>query len=61
MFFHTSTIVRSKRNQIICLRDEQGVWQSDLEVLKSMIIEFHKELNGREDREINGLRWRIGY
>lgn len=43
-FFHTSTLVRRRRNKIDELRDDVGQWISDGETLKDMAVQYYKEL-----------------
>ncbi|XP_074290991.1 uncharacterized protein LOC141617725 [Silene latifolia] len=37
-FFHLSTIIRRKKNQIECLQDDQGNWIWDHSTVKQMVI-----------------------
>lgn len=39
-FFHTTTMIRRKRNKIETLKREDGEWAYDVQALKEMAIDF---------------------
>lgn len=43
-FFHTSTIVRRKRNHIKTLKLDNGEWSSDQESIQNHVISYFKDL-----------------
>lgn len=48
-FFHTSTIIRRRRNRIDLLRDEDDRWVSDRVELEELAIKYFKRLYSLED------------
>ncbi|XP_019091097.1 PREDICTED: uncharacterized protein LOC109128707 [Camelina sativa] len=48
-FFHTSTIIRRRRNHIDSLKDDEGKWISDPQVLEKLAIEFFTRLYSVND------------
>lgn len=40
-FFHTSTLVRRRRNRIDSLMKSEGVWVEGKEAFKNMAVEFY--------------------
>ncbi|CAA7036129.1 unnamed protein product [Microthlaspi erraticum] len=51
-FFHTSTIVRRRRNRIEMLKNEEGVWLSDALELKRLAIEYFQRLYSLHDVDL---------
>lgn len=47
-YFHTSTIVKRRRNKITSLCTEEGNWISDDEALKSLAVNFYSNLYTEE-------------
>lgn len=43
-FFHTSTIVRRRRNKTEALKNDEGLWIYEAECLKSTIQDFFKSI-----------------
>lgn len=43
-YFHTSTIIRRRRNKIKMLRDDEGRWISDASELEQLAVEYYKRL-----------------
>lgn len=43
-FFHTSTIVRRRRNTVESLKNEAGVWVEEKNELKELVLSFYKGL-----------------
>lgn len=43
-FFHTSTLIRRRRNRIICLQDGEGSWVTDQEQLRDMALHYYSSL-----------------
>lgn len=43
-FFHTTTLVRRRRNRVDSLMNEEGVWVSDGLELKNLALDFYKKL-----------------
>lgn len=58
IFFHTSTVVRRRRNKIHMLMDNEGRWVEGKEELKQMAVEFYSNLfksnSSRRSAFING-------
>lgn len=48
-YYHLKTITRRRRNQILMLRNEQGDWVEDEDVLKSMVNGFYINLFSVEE------------
>lgn len=49
-FFHTSTLVRGKRNSVEALKDDSGWWVTEKEELKVMTSNFFRNLYSTEDQ-----------
>lgn len=49
-FFHTSTLVRRRRNRVEILQDENRVWVKDGELLKNMEVEYFPDLFKEDTR-----------
>ncbi|KAF7829553.1 ribonuclease H [Senna tora] len=47
-FFHTSTMIRRRRNKIEALKDDQGEWIYNAESLKNMAVQFYGNLYGND-------------
>lgn len=43
-YYHTATIIRRRRNQIVSLKRDDGSWTDNQEELKDMMIEFFRKL-----------------
>ncbi|KAL4298891.1 hypothetical protein AHAS_Ahas17G0046200 [Arachis hypogaea] len=43
-YYHTKTIIRRRRNKILKLRDDSGVWMEDHEALKSHVCQYFQNL-----------------
>lgn len=43
-FFHTSTVVRRRRNRIHCLKDNDGNWVEDKDELRAMAVDYYTRL-----------------
>lgn len=52
-YYHTSTIVRSKRNKIEMLKDEDGRWIDQSEELEKLAIAYYRRLYSTEDLNMN--------
>ncbi|CAA7036501.1 unnamed protein product [Microthlaspi erraticum] len=50
-FFHTSTIIRRRKNRIDMLRNEAGEWTTDEKEMESLAIAYFKRLYSMEDVE----------
>ena len=50
-FFHTSTIIRRRKNMIEKLKDEQGQWLTDGEELEKLVIAYYRRLYSLDDVE----------
>lgn len=48
-FFHTSTVIRRRKNRIEMLKKDDGSWVSDREELEQLAIEYYKRLYSMED------------
>ena len=48
-FFHLSTIIRHKRNNIDAIRDEQGAWIMETESIRSLFLNSFKNLFKQEE------------
>ncbi|KAL8137127.1 hypothetical protein V2J09_003128 [Rumex salicifolius] len=48
-FFHTSTVIRRRRNRIEMLRDDDGSWVSDASALESMVTQYYQRLYSMDD------------
>ncbi|KAL8171581.1 hypothetical protein V2J09_023385 [Rumex salicifolius] len=43
-FFHTSVVIRRRRNRISTLKDSSGNWITDSDMLESMVVDYFAEL-----------------
>lgn len=50
-FFHTSTIIRRKRNRIDMLKNEEGSWITNATELENLANEYYKRLYSMADVE----------
>ncbi|CAA7017011.1 unnamed protein product [Microthlaspi erraticum] len=48
-FFHTSTIIRRRRNRIEMLKNDEGTWLSDKSELEGLAVEYYRRLYSMED------------
>lgn len=48
-FFHTSTIIRRRKNRIEMLRADDGRWVSDKQQLEALAVSYYKRLYSMED------------
>ncbi|KAG7579386.1 Ribonuclease H domain [Arabidopsis thaliana x Arabidopsis arenosa] len=48
-FFHTSTIIRRRRNRIEMLRDDDGRWISSSQDLEKLATDYYRKLYSMED------------
>lgn len=48
-FFHTSTVIRRRRNHIETLRNDEDKWVSDIEELESMAVQYFTRLYSLEN------------
>ncbi|KAG7558925.1 Ribonuclease H-like superfamily [Arabidopsis thaliana x Arabidopsis arenosa] len=48
-FFHTSTVIRRRRNKIEMLKDGEGRWVSDKEELEKLAVEYYLKLYSLEE------------
>lgn len=48
-FFHTSTVIRRRRNRIKMLKADDGSWVTDTVALENMTIEYYRCLYSMED------------
>lgn len=48
-FFHTSTIIRRRRNRIEMLKNDDGEWISNVQELEKLAIEYYRRLYSMED------------
>jgi len=48
-YFHTSTIIRRRKNRIEMLKDDDGNWISNAEELESLAIQYYKRLYSLDD------------
>ncbi|KAG7585751.1 Pentatricopeptide repeat [Arabidopsis thaliana x Arabidopsis arenosa] len=48
-FFHTSTIIRRRRNRIEMLKNDEGNWISDAQELENHAIDYYKRLYSLEN------------
>lgn len=56
-FFHTSTIIRRKKNKILALKDSNGEWIYDQDVLVGMVRTFYLNLFSQDvQRSCNGVQ-----
>lgn len=50
-YFHTSTIIRRKRNRIESLKNDDGVWVTDGADLEKMAVDYFTRLYSLDDVE----------
>ena len=43
-YFHLSAIIKRRRNKIEALQNAEGVWESNPEVVKSMVLNYYTSL-----------------
>ncbi|KAG7547784.1 Ribonuclease H domain [Arabidopsis suecica] len=48
-YFHTSTIIRRRKNRIEALKNEEGQWVSDKQQLEQLAINYYQRLYSMED------------
>ncbi|CAA7044678.1 unnamed protein product [Microthlaspi erraticum] len=48
-FFHTSTVIRRRRNRIEMLRNSEGNWITDGKEMESLAVEYFRRLYSMED------------
>ncbi|KAG7556773.1 Reverse transcriptase domain [Arabidopsis suecica] len=48
-YFHTSTIIKRRRNRIEALKNEEGQWVSDKQQLEQLAINYYQRLYSMED------------
>ena len=48
-FFHTSTVIRRRRNKIESLKNEEDRWISDPKELESLAVEYYRRLYSLDD------------
>ncbi|KAG7551702.1 Ribonuclease H domain [Arabidopsis thaliana x Arabidopsis arenosa] len=48
-FFHTSTVIRRRRNRIEMLKDSENRWVSEKEELEKLALDYYKRLYSMED------------
>lgn len=48
-YFHTSTIIRRRRNRIESLKDDNGQWVSEMPALESLAVNYYKRLYSMDD------------
>lgn len=53
-YFHTSTIVRRRRNRIEMLKNNEGLWVSQTEDLEELAMNYYKKLYSMEDTSQDG-------
>ncbi|XP_019087314.1 PREDICTED: uncharacterized protein LOC109127232 [Camelina sativa] len=53
-YFHTSTIVRRRRNHIEMLKKDDGVWVSDSSEFETLAVGYYKKLYSMEDVDQGG-------
>ncbi|XP_061370937.1 uncharacterized protein LOC133313564 [Gastrolobium bilobum] len=54
-FFHASTVSRNRRNKLLALKKDDGIWVEDPEILKLMAIDYFKSLYVEENQITNNL------
>lgn len=54
-FFHTTTLVRRRRNKVRMLKDEFGQWVEDAERLKNLAVDYYDHLFKSENKECGEL------
>ncbi|XP_010424324.1 PREDICTED: uncharacterized protein LOC104709399 [Camelina sativa] len=48
-YFHISTIIRRRRNRIEMLKNDEGIWISDLKDLEGLVVSYYKMLYYMQD------------
>jgi len=48
-FFHTSTIIRRRRNRIDMLQNDEGRWLSNAQELETLALEYYRRLYSLDD------------
>lgn len=48
-YFHTSTVIRRRRNRIEALKDDEGRWIHDSKELEKMAVAYYKRLYSMDD------------
>ncbi|KAF7807411.1 ribonuclease H [Senna tora] len=43
-YYHTKVLTRRRRNKIIMLKNDDGVWTEDFKEIKNIILEFYKKI-----------------
>lgn len=43
-YFHTSTVIKRRRNKIDTLMDKEGRWVENRDELKNMAVEFYSKM-----------------
>lgn len=51
-FFHTSTIIRRRRNMIEMLKNDEGSWVTNAQDLEKIAVEYYKRLYSLEDVDL---------
>lgn len=51
-YFHTRTIVRRRKNRVKMIRNPEGEWIDDVEVIKSMAADYY--INIFKEDNLNG-------
>ncbi|CAL1404640.1 unnamed protein product [Linum trigynum] len=54
-FFHTSTLARRRRNKILRLQNDDGVWVEDQDMLQNMARDFYIELFTADTATVQNL------
>ena len=52
-FFHTSTVIRRRRNRIECLKNDTDTWVSDGQELEQIVVDYFQRLYSLDDVELN--------
>ncbi|KAG7559018.1 Reverse transcriptase zinc-binding domain [Arabidopsis thaliana x Arabidopsis arenosa] len=50
-FFHTSTVIRRRRNRIEMLKNDDGIWISEAKELEQLAIAYYRRLYSMDDIE----------
>lgn len=51
-FFHTSTVIRRRRNRIDMLKDEGGRWITEVDELEKVAVDYYTRLYSMEDVDV---------
>lgn len=51
-YFHTSTVIRRRKNRIEALKDDDGRWIVDSSDLEKLVVEYYKRLYSVEDLDM---------